>query len=126
MHRLSTTLAKYKNTPFQWGETDCCMFSCDCVETITGIDVAEPYRDKYTTETGAKRALSKYGSIEESFDKHFKRIDFNFAKRGDVVLYTSELGKTVGIKWSGGLLTMSHTGVVLVTDFTPEIVWGVQ
>ncbi len=124
MHRLSTIFNEYQNKPFVWGKSDCCLFTADFVQVLTGIDPAKDYRNKYKTEIGAKRALVKYGSVEKALDEHFKRINYNFAKRGDPILFTSELGLTVGVKWSGGLLTMGLKGMVLVSEFEPEAVWS--
>lgn len=101
-----------RQTQFEWGKSDCCLFTCDYVAEKTGIDPALNHRGTYTTEIGAKRSLVKHGSIQDSFDNAgFERIDFNFAKRGDVVLYNSELGETLGVKWTGGVLGLNENGV---------------
>lgn len=104
---------------FDWGECDCCTFTCDFVKHMTGIDPAEAHRGHYDTEIGAKRAISKYGSVEDSFDKHFDRVTVNQAMRGDAVLFNSEMGKTLGIKWSGGVLAITSDGVTL-HDVSPD------
>ncbi|AUS01885.1 hypothetical protein NVP2044O_21 [Vibrio phage 2.044.O._10N.261.51.B8] len=99
---------------FEWGTCDCCTFTCDFVKTVTDVDPAEKHRGHYATEYGSKRALIKYGTVEESFDRHFDRVEPVMAKRGDVVMYSSPQGDTLGIKWSGGVLTISDAGVTLV------------
>lgn len=126
MHHLSNILDKYQDAPFEWGKTDCCMMTSDIILELTGVDPADKFRGEYTTETGAKRALVKYGSIEDTLDQHFKRISINFANRGDPVMFTSELGVTMGVKWLGGLLVMTHDGLRILSEgqFEPEIVWG--
>jgi hypothetical protein len=38
---------------FEWGRFDCCLFAADCVQAITGVDLAKDYRGY----VGAKQAL---------------------------------------------------------------------
>lgn len=125
MQRLNEVLKKYKKRQFVWGEADCCLFACDCVFTMTGIDPAAKFRGKYNSEMSAKKALAKIGGIEQTMDKLFPRVHFNFAKRCDLILYESELGQTVGLVWSNGLLVMGPDGYVLVTEFEPIAVWSI-
>lgn len=119
-------IANHKNEPFQWGTLDCCMFTGECIKEVTGIDIVGEYRGRYKTEIGAKRVLAKYGSIEEHLDKHFKRIDYKLAKRGDVVLFESDLGNAVGVRWSGGVLCIGHNGLNVIHKITPKITWCIQ
>lgn len=46
--------------PFFWGEHDCCMFACNAIESMTGVDPAKPFRGRYKTERGALLALRRY------------------------------------------------------------------
>lgn len=124
MNDLMKVIKDYQDTPFEWGKSDCCMFVADCVNAQMGVDPAENHRGKYSTEIGAKRALAKYGSIEDVLDKLFTRIDYNLAKRGDVVMYESELGATMGVVWNGGAFTPSEIGLVH-QEVEPMIVWRV-
>ena len=57
--RLNETIKAALGRPFLWGEFDCCLFAADCTASVCGVDPAENYRGKYTTETGAKRQLKK-------------------------------------------------------------------
>lgn len=116
---------EHKHTTFEWGTSDCCLFTCDYVKARTGIDPAVNHRGTYSTEIGAKRSLVKHGSIQSSFDNAgFKRIDFNFAKRGDVVMYRTEQGDAIGMKWTGGILGLSEIGVSVI-DVKPDSVIAV-
>lgn len=118
----------HKSTKFEWGVTDCCLFTGDYILAVTGVDPAEPYRGHYSTETGAKRALLKYGTIENAIDDSgFKRVDFNFAKRGDVVLFDTELGQVLGIKWTGGVLGLTFEGLVVTPVRRADVVatWSI-
>ncbi|USD68141.1 hypothetical protein [Vibrio sp. SCSIO 43136] len=126
-HLLADVLASAQLRPFAWGENDCCLFASDCAMAITGIDPAANYRDRYTTEIGAKRVLHKeHGSIEAAFDACFDRVEPNFAKRGDLVLFEGALGKTVGVIWASQIWTVGESGVGAVRDRVPYVAWSVE
>lgn len=125
INELMKTLSEYRTKEFKWGEHDCCLFVCDCVKAMTGIDPAENHRGHYSTELGAKKALVKYGRIEDVFDSRFSRVaDHKLARRGDVLTYESELGTTMGVMWSDGVYAMGLDGIVKV-NCEPLIIWRV-
>ena len=128
MFSLVKWVHEHKDDKFEWGVSDCCLFVSDYVLEATGHDPASSHRGTYSTEIGAKRSLLKNGTIEESFDEFFERGTFGFAQRGDVVLYTSELGETLGIKWTGGVLSIGYNGchVVDVDEKNIGAVWVVR
>jgi hypothetical protein len=90
-----------KHHVFEWGKKDCALFVADIVEKMTGIDYAEPFRGKYSTEKGAYMALKKYGhgSLEKWVDSNFKEVKPTKAKRGDVVVHSCSInqGKALGV-----------------------------
>lgn len=92
--RLDAFLESRKQTAFAWGEHDCCLFACDAIQTITGVDLAADYRGKYST---AKEALDLMG--EEDIGDMMTRIGAQhgvvevpvaYAQRGDAVLVEHE------------------------------------
>ena len=124
---LSDLIRQRLTTPFAWGEHDCCLFASDCAVAMAGIDPAEEYRGRYTTEIGAKRILTTtHGSIEQAFDACFERIEPNSAQRGDLVMYESELGKTVGVVWASELWSAGLNGVGVVREFAPITAWRID
>lgn len=124
--RLSSVISRAQHTPFAWGKHDCCLFACDCAVAIAGIDPAAQYRGRYSTEIGAKRALTKnHGSLEAAFDACFQRIDPAFAQRGDLVLIEDDLGRSAGVVWSNGIWSVSPSGTGIV-NLTPLIAWRVE
>lgn len=125
MHKLQKVFNEYKDKPFEWGKRDCCLFVCDCVKAMKDIDPAEKYRGLYDSELSAKKMLIELGTIEETFDSLFERTYINYAKRCDVVLYESHLGQTLGLVWSGGLLSMGPHGYGIVEEFIPIGIWSI-
>ena len=42
-----------KDSEFAWGENDCCLFAANSILAITGTDIADDFRGKYTDEASA-------------------------------------------------------------------------
>jgi len=55
--RLRTYLAEHRTEPFEWGKNDCMLFVADCIERMTGVDVAESLRGAYSDEQGARDVI---------------------------------------------------------------------
>ncbi len=124
---LASLLRERQNTPFEWGENDCCLFVSDCILAMTGKDVAAEYRGRYTTEIGAKRVLNRlHGSIENVLDEKFERVPASHAQRGDLIMFDSELGKTMGILWSSELWSVGLEGACVVSEYQALSAWRVD
>lgn len=97
---LNEFLQQRESVPFAWGTNDCATFSADAIEVMTGIDIARDFRGKYSTETGALRAIQKIaggttlgdaaaycankcGMAERAFPLQAKRGDLVLVKNGD-------------------------------------------
>lgn len=89
---LNDFIASREAAPFKWGTNDCCMFVCDEILAITGIDPASPdYRGHYDSALGAARLFNRSGGVEQIADAICKAQGFGecpvfFAQRGDPML----------------------------------------
>jgi|TARA_R100000149_G_scaffold65658_2_gene40971 hypothetical protein len=51
---------KYLDTkPFVWGQTDCCNFCGQCVDSITGVNPMAPFAGTYASKEEAYEAIIK-------------------------------------------------------------------
>lgn len=125
---LAKAVADSSGRVFAWGDFDCCLFVSDCCVAVCGIDPAEAYRGRYTTEIGAKRALIKsHGSVENAFDAYFERVDAMLAQRGDIVAYKDEAGLTAAaVVWAGGYWAALKSGGSGKVDIQPFAAWRVE
>lgn len=101
--------------PFEWGVNDCCLFACNCVQVMTGQDPGTAYRNKYTSELGARRALKRIGggSIETAFNHVFGPLKPRLnAGRGDLALINTDLGPAVGVVCGGSVWAVGLDGLV--------------
>lgn len=117
VHNWPTILAKAisanQNTPFVWGKKDCCLTVADIVEEFTGEDLASEFRGKYSTAIGASKALKKYGngSLPETLDAKFNKIEPEELCRGDLALVQTSAGESLGIVFSQTVWAMSLDGL---------------
>lgn len=91
------------SAPFVWGTNDCAMFTADAVQSISGIDIAESFRGKYSDEAGSLQAIhevcggssladalawcaAKSGMQELQYPLMAKRGDMVLCDRGDGIL----------------------------------------
>jgi hypothetical protein len=115
---LHNYLLRRQNESFSWGTMDCCLFACDAVLEMTGIDLAVDFRGKYDSLITAVKAMKRFVAdadedVEEPNDgesdlveavavtialQHgIEEVPLLMAQRGDVVLLDSPLGKGLGI-----------------------------
>ncbi|MGJ8518010.1 DUF6950 family protein [Carnimonas bestiolae] len=123
--RLHDYIQQCLDAPFQWGVFDCCTFAANCCVQICGIDPIEQYRDRYSSELGAKRLIvSLHGSMPAIWDASFHRIEPQYAQRGDVVAFNGPQGLTVGVIWGNGIYSTAEDGVCELQE-TPIMAWRV-
>lgn len=97
--RLCGLLDAARERPFALGAWDCALFGGAVVEALTGVDIAAPYRGRYSTVRGYKRALTAQGhrDIFGPFDTLGERVPLALLRRGDIV----SDGSAVGMLWHG-------------------------
>lgn len=101
--RFEALLRERKAAPFEWGRNDCCMFAADCVQAITGADLAADLRGEYSTAQQAARVLAQLGGIEAAAARAGDEIPPLCAAWGDIGLVTLEdrqlLAVCTGMNW---------------------------
>lgn len=102
---LERFLNERRSKPFAWGSNDCCLFACDAVSAITGIDLAASFRGKYASAAKAYKVIRTFagGGLRELADKVAEQHAIAahefplLARRGDVALFETAHGATLGI-----------------------------
>lgn len=125
--RLTAAIQAASARPFSWAEHSCCHFVGDCCLAVCGVDPAEDYRGRFTTERGAYRVLSRgHGSIAAVLDAYFERVSPSCTQRGDVVQFEGDTGETVGVIWAGAIWSAGPGGVGRVVSAVPHTAWRVS
>jgi hypothetical protein len=57
---LHNYLLRRQNEAFQWGTMDCCLFACDALLELTGVDLAVDFRGKYDSLLSAVRTMKSF------------------------------------------------------------------
>jgi hypothetical protein len=100
--RLHEAVEARRRVPFSFAAgADCALFAADCVEAMTGTDLAALYRGRYSTEAGALRLLRGEGfaSVADLAAANLDEIDPVRARVGDVAFVPddSAFGGALGI-----------------------------
>jgi hypothetical protein len=109
--------------PFEWGKNDCATFAADAILANTGIDIADDFRGKYTTQLGALKTIrevtggtsvadaaaycaAKHGLVEHTYPL--------MAKRGDLVVIENDGTLIAAVVHLNGFhaISVSETGLV--------------
>ena len=106
---------------FDYGTWDCCLFVCNAILEITGIDLAAPYRGKYSNRKGALHAIREQlgtGSIQAvaanaAAAHHMPEVSVFRAHRGDMVLIARGRDYSLGLVALNGreLIVTSRRGL---------------
>ena len=102
---------------FEYGKWDCCLFVCDAIIQMTGIDLATSYRGEYSTRKGALRAIREQlgtASIQAVVENaatvhHMLEVPVPLAHRGDMVLIAR------GREYSLGLVALNGRDVIVTS-----------
>lgn len=119
--KLTELIDARRARPFEWGSNDCCLFACDVILELTGIDPAADLRGTYSSELSAVRLLSQLGGVAGIATARCEANGFPewpdpaFAQRGDVVLRDSpEHGPTLGICIGSSVAFVGEQGLVFI------------
>lgn len=95
---VNAALQKYADAEFSYGRLDCCLFVANVIQDVTGIDYAEKWRGRYSTELGALRVIAEYGSLVALASSAFGQLKpFWSAKKGDPVLLSQAIVEQDGV-----------------------------
>lgn len=120
--RLEEFLRINGNRKFKYGQWDCCLFVCDAIKAMTGVDPAANLRGWYQTKWQAFDLIGKRVSnytraqaveliVEHVTAEHsMPEIALSKARRGDVALIRRTRGMSLGI------VGLDGASVIVVTE----------
>ena len=138
---LTAVLYEIRDTPFEWGKSDCFSWTNTVVERLTGQNfflalcdsLKVPEKDRhYKSSKGFKRLLKKYG-VTSFYDLVYQMygepIKVSFARRGDVVMIEvlgTEQRPTLGICRGQDVMFKTLDGNALVPLAKCVCAWRVE
>jgi hypothetical protein len=122
--RLNGCIAEAKTRSFAWGTHDCCTFVCEVIQALTGRDVYEKFREKYSDRASMVAAIREYGSLAQLAEQvakeyELEEVPVKLAGRGDVVLVNEGKYDSLAIVEGTHAAGASHKGLALV----PRKLW---
>jgi len=95
-----------------YGVSDCILLVAGAVEVETGIDFAAPHRGKYDDEASARAYMAANGwaDVDDVADSFLPRINPGLRRRGDILLFRGEVGKTLGVCLGAKAMVMGVDG----------------
>lgn len=121
--RLESFLRESADRKFKYGQMDCGLFVADAILSMTGTDIAEPYRNRYSSRAEALSLASEIAdaksieaiATERSAAHGMTEVPFLRANRGDMILLRRPRDFSLGI------LGLDGRGVLIAA----AIGWGV-
>jgi hypothetical protein len=109
--------------PFEWGINDCCLFPANAIQAISGVDLADDFRGKYSDETSAFaliKSLTGGSTVADAaaYCAHKHELAGYqhplMAKRGDLVVIKNGDALICGLVHLNGrhVITVSTNGLV--------------
>ena len=114
--RLAEQVAAAQVKPYVIGVHDCLRFSCQCIESMTGVDLWPQFAG-YTTRREAVALQKKYGpSLCVAFANAAGLClsPVLSARRGDVVTYRDKYGEHLGVCTGTHVAVLGHAGLLFV------------
>lgn len=99
---FSDEIDRIRRMPFDWRSHDCAMgLAVGCILAITGVDLGEPYRGKYSTIAGGLKVLKENGfdTVADMAASMLPEVHPSMAHIGDIVSIPtdSEFGNALGV-----------------------------
>jgi hypothetical protein len=132
--RLDAFVTRNKDERFRYGRMDCCLFVCDAIEIMTGIDPAIDFRGTYGSRAEALQAMRRHtGSssvrkvVEHVTARHgMGKVPVLRLQRGDIALIKRPRDYSLGIVALNGreVLVRAAKGIESVSLLSPLLCQG--
>ncbi len=114
--RRDAAIERWRRTPYS-EENNCGVFLADCVEAMTGIDYAKPFRGRFKTiaEGEALLRAAGFADLGAFLAARFAEIHPSRTADGDLALVPVDGGWAAGIVTGERLAMMGPKGLVTVS-----------
>ena len=131
---LTLFLQEKEHLPFQWGENDCCLFTCDWIAILTGEypEVARSLRGTYHSAAEAAEVLATLGGVEAIASQYAASKGWGvvssprLAQRGDIATVKTEQGVALGVVTGWRVAHPGTDGIVWTTLDEAITVWRIS
>lgn len=125
---LSAHLRAGMAEPFRRGACDCCLWACDWVVRLRGVDPAAPLRGRYHTTLGAERLIRRAGGLEPLSRDLMGAAGFAITEApqpGDLGLVVDAVGQHgLAIRVAASWAAKARRGIV-IEEFPMIVAWRI-
>lgn len=125
VEQLWTAIENDAQTPFVWGQHDCCLFAAKVVDAMTDGSFVSQLQAAYQDEAGALQFIADQGGLESAVSGFLGAAKTGRPQRGDVVMYDGENGETLGICAGSVIVAAGQDGLVNVRKARAIKYWSV-
>lgn len=122
--RLNDFIESRRNSKFEWGSNDCCMFAALAIEAVLGFNEHAKYLGSYSTRQGARNVLCAL-TRQQTYSRAvaalpdvlgYERCNPKLAQRGDLVLIRQHRVPALGVVSMDGRFAVApgHTGIMKI------------
>lgn len=122
--RLDRFIEEHSKSPFEYGINDCCLFGAKAIETIVDIKIVEEVNKLHKGKNSRKNLANLVAKTLKTYN--FKEIPPLAAQRGDIVLFETELGTTVGISVGGKITAPGESGLEFFPLDVAKTAWRIE
>ncbi|MDQ1847664.1 hypothetical protein Q9299_05125 [Gemmobacter fulvus] len=121
--RLRRWIGTVAGQPLIAGRHDCCLFGAGAIEAQTGVDIAAPWRGRYSTFAGGRRILRKAGYADHLalIAAHLPEAHPAEALPGDIAVVPGEGGDAVGVVQGAGVYVLTQSGKLGLVPMLPVL-----
>tara|TARA_B100001123_G_C15227865_1_gene993919 strand:+ start:112 stop:564 length:453 start_codon:yes stop_codon:yes gene_type:complete len=117
---LGNYLDEKRQSQFDYGRMDCCLFVADWVALVTGFDPAKPWRNKYGSIKTAFKFLKEFGGVKNLANGLFPSCALHEACDGDLVAWRTTNKEPAVFSTALGILD-SRYGIFMAKEGTTYI-----
>lgn len=123
---LVSLYTKHKETSFEWGTFDCCIWAGTVIDKITlrPESILSSWDFTYTTKAQAFSQLSErgYEGLADLADNYFTQTPINYSMRGDLVLADDFFA----INYGDRLIGVGEGGLISIPLQQATLTWRVE
>lgn len=121
--RLQAYLEGGARREFAFGTHDCALFAADALAAMTGVDLGERYRGRYSTMQGGLRLMVRDGFADHValFRAHLPSGPVARALPGDLAVIETPDGLSLGVVQGAMIYCLQPSGVLGLVPLSDAI-----
>lgn len=119
--RLGRWLRSINDRAVRPGQHDCCLFGAGAIRAQTGVDLAAPFRGRYTTFAGGRRILRRAGYADHIalIADWLPEAHVSEALDGDIAIVPTEEGDAVAVVQGAVVYVLTPSGGLGMAPMAP-------